>query len=148
MKSIKFFSLLAAEQHLLEHQEDIAVISIISPKTKNPIKEQFGRLENFIEFVFYDLSLKEYPEVEKEGYKCFDLEMAKNLVEFVELVKDKVNVNEIVVHCEGGFSRSAAVVKFISDFYFPDIPVKTYVVYNYWVYELLKEAKNATNQKG
>ena len=141
MKDIQFLSILMAERYLRHHKgENLAVISMVTPGSENIVKESFGHLPNFLECVFYDISLIEYPEAEIDGFKCFDESMALEIIEFVERVKD--SVDEIVVHCEAGVSRSSAVAKFISDAYFPDIQVKTYGVYNRYVHSLLEKVKN------
>lgn len=58
-------------------------------------------------FIFEDIP---YPI---EGYTHFTEEDAKDIFQFVDRVKDKVNT--IVVHCEAGISRSPTVAYYIAD---------------------------------
>src|ERR1035437_569218 len=126
IKNIKFFSLLMAEGYIWRCKEitNLAVISIVSPEMENPVKKLFGENERFLECVFYDVDLFKWPTAEEEGYKAFNEVIAKSIIEFVERMKDKVE--NLIIHCEAGVSRSSAVAKFISDCYYPYIRVKTY----------------------
>ena len=75
------------------------VISIVSPNEQNP---QFDCVAC--------LSLKFHDVLERQkGKVAFDSSHANAIVDFVK----KNNKHDVIVHCEAGLSRSAAVVRFL-----------------------------------
>lgn len=50
-----------------------------------------------------------------EGYKLFNSKQALQILDFVESVKDEIDI--LVVHCLAGVSRSAGVAAAIDDIY-------------------------------
>lgn len=81
--------------------DDICFISILDPDNKN---NYFPDKEDYKTVWFYDL------EFELGDYKIFNSEIAKELVDFIKLNKDK---KACIVHCSAGVSRSGAVGEFI-----------------------------------
>lgn len=76
-----------------------AIISIVSPGEKNPdfISQTVLKLQ------FHDITEK------LKGFVAFNAEIAKQILDFVKSNSDK----NVVVHCEAGLSRSAAIVRFL-----------------------------------
>lgn len=67
---------------------------------------------------------------------------AKEVIDFLEANKE---VDELIVHCMAGISRSAAVAKFAAEKYNVNEFLRrfeTYELYNKWVYSSLKRANN------
>jgi predicted protein tyrosine phosphatase len=67
-------------------------------------------------------------------YKLFDQEHVLKIFEFLK--KYEASVDEVVVHCEAGISRSAAVSKFIATVYGLQFP-ENYSIYNKHVFSTL-----------
>ena len=79
------------------------VISIVSPNEQNP---QF--------YCVACLSLKFHDVLERQkGKVAFDSSHANAIINFIK----KDNNHDIVVHCEAGLSRSAAVVRFLVEYF-------------------------------
>jgi len=96
-----------------------AIISITDPDRGVPaFKPNENRL-GILHLQFYDLediseemSLKDAVEyITQFGHGLFKDDQASQIVDFVELVKDKAK--GLLVHCEAGVSRSAAVAAVI-----------------------------------
>lgn len=73
------------------------------------------------------------------GPKLFTKQDAKQIIDFVE--KNKNKVDTIFVHCDAGISRSAAVAKFIAEIYKLKFP-EGYAIYNKHVYRVLRNTFN------
>lgn len=75
----------------------------------------------------------------KDDEFSFTEKEAKPIVDFVELAY-KAGTRHFVVHCFAGVSRSAAVAKFIHDYYGgDDMIMDSYTIYNKRVYRVLEE---------
>ena len=74
----------------------------------------------------------------KEARVVMDAQQAKQIIKFVKDVAPEVV--GIMVHCQGGISRSAAVAKWIAERY--QLPFDhSYALHNQHVYKLLNEAQ-------
>lgn len=105
-----------------------AVISITSSGTSTQLQKGWLdvlRLE-FDDIVEYE-----------EPYKLFSEGQARQITEFVMRCNAE-DAEGLVVHCNAGVSRSAAVAKWISEKYGLGFP-HAYDKYNRYVYRLLKE---------
>jgi predicted protein tyrosine phosphatase len=97
-----------------------------------------------LESGFFDVLFLEFHDLEMvlegEPYISFSDEHAKKIKVFVQ--RAEVNgVEEIIVHCKAGVSRSAAVAKWIAKYYNLAFPEK-YNFYNKYVFKILTEVGN------
>lgn len=126
IKHVLFTSQKAAEAKA--SWSDWAVISINSSGTSTQLKEGWKdvlRLE-FDDIVDYE-----------ENAKLFSEAQARQIIEFVM----RCNAEEtegLLVHCNAGVCRSAAVAKWVSEKYGLGFPLK-YDKHNRHVYRVLKE---------
>lgn len=135
MKSVVFYPRAIAEQ--LRPTNGQVIVSI-HDRVQGPASLQEG-WKDVLFLSFHDT------DVAKEGYDLFNESQAKDVIDFIAKHKD---VEQIVVHCTMGVSRSAAVAMFISDqqerslfqqgraFFHPDRPAQ----YNRLVYSTLNRA--------
>jgi len=90
------------------------LISITDPASGNP--PFHGTYEGIIRLQFHDIN-EQFPE----GYffegVLFNSDDAKDILAFV---KNHPDIDEIVVHCEAGVSRSAGVAAALSKIYLGD----------------------------
>ena len=104
MKQVYFLSQWKAEK--LEPEPGQAIISVTCPGEPASLNPNWTHIHR----VFcHDIDMVSPPFIP------FDKLMAKALIGFVEAIKDQVEV--IIVHCQAGISRSAAISQFLSDFY-------------------------------
>jgi len=75
----------------------------------------------------------------EEPYIFFSDSHANQIIDFVEEVQRGHEVEGILIHCQAGISRSAAVAKWIAEKYGLGFPEK-YMLYNKHVYRTLREA--------
>ncbi len=70
---------------------------------------------NKISISFFDADCVKFPKATWETHRhmLFTKELAKQILDFVGTLPDFIN--HIVVHCEAGVSRSAAVARFLAD---------------------------------
>ena len=93
------------------HEEVYAVISISDPDKNGPDLSSNPKngIQHRIQLFFADVDVGQ-PD-------CITEEQAKSIAEFVLMIRS--NVENLVVHCEAGMSRSAgvgaAVMKFINN---------------------------------
>ena len=76
-------------------------------------------------------------DTEEEPYILFNEAHANRIIEFVTEVRDGHEIEGILVHCQAGISRSAAVAKWIAERYQLPFPNK-YSLYNKHVYRVLR----------
>lgn len=91
----------------------LAVISIVSyPRDKifNKAVRKSMDCEDIITLVFADLTAKDFkiaPHLIKE-HPRFNMKMAREIISFVDRIKEK-EIRLLLIHCDAGVSRSAAV---------------------------------------
>ena len=106
------FTILNRERaHMFDSEKSYIVISITDPLSPNVVFLKSKTRKGILRLQFHDWTKSDKEKHEKEllakGYIFFDMKIAKQIVEFVEKWKSKVEV--IMIHCEAGISRSAAV---------------------------------------
>ena len=110
--------------------------AVISINGLDPARLQAGWLE-VLRVEFDDVDVAEEPHILFSDYE------ARQIEQFVARVNDK-GVEGILVHCNAGISRSAAVAKWIAEKH--DLPFPAgYMLYNKHVYRVLMEM-DAENQ--
>lgn len=102
MKSVVFYPRAVAEKLAPTGQE---VIVSIHDRNQGPAALQSG-WKDVLRLSFHDT------DVAKENYDVFNEAQAREVIDFIARHAD---VERIVVHCNMGVSRSAAVAMFISD---------------------------------
>lgn len=135
LKEVKFCGRKDAEA--MPALRDWAVISITDPLSAfGPAKLQDG-WHLVLRMEFHDV------DVEEEPYVLMDAEMAGQIVSFVRDMAQEVE--GILVHCNAGVSRSAAVAFWIADEY--NLPFnRNYQLHNNHVYKQLREAAHGASQ--
>ena len=78
-------------------------------------------------------------DVEEEPYILFNESQAEQISNVVTEAFDSHEVEGILIHCQAGISRSAAVAKWIAERYGLPFPNK-YSLYNKHVYRVLRSA--------
>lgn len=101
-KTVSFYSRFVAESLI----EPSYIISIGEDKYFANFKIQH---HSILQLGFHDID-----SYLGEKYTIFSKEHAIKIIEWIEKHKD---VYSFIVHCEAGISRSAAVTKFLLDFY-------------------------------
>lgn len=109
MKRIHIVSRRYAERFEPEH-ENWYLISIETPGS------QYGDTPNYEQYK--DHFIQEFHDVERgrNGLEYFTEEHAKVLISFVENWKYNDEECNILVHCDAGISRSAAIGRFLEQF--------------------------------
>lgn len=115
-----------------------AIISIMTPDIER--KNYINSFKHILCLDFYDLDMLHFIHKKyRNKYIFFNEEMAIETWEFVHNIKDQVNT--LVVHCEGGVSRSPAIGKIIGKkLNIKDIKVGCNVsgLYNEMVYNIME----------
>lgn len=75
---------------------------------------------------------------EAQHYRLFEGDDAVNVLNWLEENEDIIE--QVIVHCAAGISRSAAVAKFIAEHYKIKNFNHQYTLYNKHVYRVLREA--------
>lgn len=127
IKSVCFLSREAVEKHL-KPKKNMAIISIKDPEDTS-VKLPKGVPSLRLEFhdiyeeaigvpvgVFPDVLAAPFAVMHK-GFQMPDGYHAERILSFVRLKRASPNMIDIVVHCQAGISRSAAVARFIADQY-------------------------------
>jgi predicted protein tyrosine phosphatase len=83
---------------------------------------------------FHDKDPNHIDEDEACGYKLFTEADAVTILNFLK--EHEADVDSLIVHCEGGISRSAGVAKFVAHLYSLKFN-ETYSVYNKHVFSTL-----------
>ena len=96
--------------------------------------------ESVFEIHVIDIDLTEYDDDYREQLQImfndqlFKSEHAENLIEYLQQY-DSNNVEQVVVHCLAGISRSVAVAYFIAQYYFHnDSNAKAILNYEHYLY--------------
>ena len=120
------------------------LISIITPYSEdndNLINSRWssnGSKAKITPDAWKDVLFLEFHDVDcnPQGFKytVFDENLSQQIIDFCEKHKD--DVDQIIVHCEAGISRSAGVSKFIAMIYNLDFP-SNYMLYNKLVFSTL-----------
>ena len=100
IKTVCFIAQNVAET--IDPDYSTAMISIRSPKFEVNLQSGWKHLHIS---EFNDIDRKMYP------WKLFDKEQARAMIDFLDNLPD--HVDAVIVHCEAGISRSAAVALFI-----------------------------------
>jgi len=119
-----------------------AVISITDPDDQ-PAKLMDGWMAVH-RLSFQDLDPTSSSEKKLRTRVLMTKDQAREIAAFVASVAD--DVEGILVHCQGGISRSAAVSKWIAEEYRLDFN-HSYQLYNKYVYRLLVEAGQCRKER-
>lgn len=99
-----------------------------------------NQYESVFEIHVIDIDLTEYDDDYREQLQImfndqlFKSEHAENLIEYLQQY-DSNNVEQVVVHCLAGISRSVAVAYFIAQYYFHnDSNAKAILNYEHYLY--------------
>lgn len=111
----RVFALSRREAESLPPLPGVAVISVTSPRL------ELAKLDGFqfvlrLSFADVDhLSPNLSPRAKAKLGDAFTPEDARQVIAFVEALPPEVR--DLVVHCEGGFSRSCAIARFLLEHY-------------------------------
>lgn len=147
LKSVQFMS--RAEAVNIIPGTSYAMISISVPNDPAPLNKMWNR-HNLLRLQFHDadkegnlnsmMGQSSIAAIKSSGGpKLFSEDDAKEIIKFVEEIKDKVI--SLFVHCDAGISRSSAVAKFIAELYKLDFP-ESYQLYNRYVYRVITNTYN------
>lgn len=133
MKTLFYTSREGAKHYKPPEGSTLAVISITDPKLSEAI---LPPAVDVIRLKFHDADRGSGKSVVFDGTApeeliYFEDDLVTSLIEFIER---NLNVDIMMVHCEGGISRSAAVAKFILDLPAVDLPVTRSLMDNYELY--------------
>lgn len=133
MKEVIALSQIEAERYI--SHKPYAIISITDCSTeKLPTFMQSQFLIGLLRLEFDDI------DTYTEGHKLFNSKQALQILDFVESVKDEIDI--LVVHCLAGVSRSAGVAAAIDDLYIKsDKSWFTIKSPNYHVYRTMHNAQ-------
>ncbi|HEY6438307.1 MAG TPA: protein-tyrosine phosphatase family protein, partial [Ignavibacteriaceae bacterium] len=127
--SVFFLSRSQAESYSRKKQpRPFAIISITDTGSKpaNIPRTHQGLIrlefEDLYEEVYGECKVGQIPDMLPDslplivnGEEWPDANHAKKILSFIETVSKKEQEMDLVVHCEGGISRSAAVAQFVAD---------------------------------
>lgn len=111
----RVFALSRAEADSLPPVSGVAIISVTAPRMG---LAELGDFQNVLRLSFADvdhLSPDISPRAKAKLADAFTLVQARQVIAFVEALTP--DVRDLVVHCEGGFSRSCAIAKFLHEQY-------------------------------
>ena len=109
----RVFALSRAEAESLPPLPSVAVISVTAPGRS--LAELAG-FENVLRLSFADvdhLSPDLSARAKAKVAEAFTLEQARQVIAFVGSLES--DVHDLVIHCEGGFSRSCAIARFLHE---------------------------------
>lgn len=134
---IHFVSQIVAEQ--MQPNDKMVCISVTSPNGWAKLKDNW---KDVLRLEFDDID-RLHPDISLlVGTNLFSKDQAQEVVEFLDKNKD---VDELIVHCMAGISRSAAIARFAAErFNCNDFLRKfeKYDLYNKHVYRMLKLVDN------
>ena len=133
IRQVSYTSRLLAEA--LVPSPQVAVISIIDPGT--PLASLKAGFSRILRLAFYDaVPADEYLPAPLSG--MFDQRMARRIDDFVREVHAAPAVFSLLVHCEHGVSRSAAVALFAAAYARAPLAAREFAFdANQWVVDLL-----------
>ena len=111
----RVFALSRPEAESLPSLPGVAVISVTAPRMRLAKLREF---QNVLRLSFADvdhLSPDISPRAKAKVADAFTLLQARQVIAFVEALAP--DVHDLVVHCEGGYSRSCAIAKFLHERY-------------------------------
>lgn len=144
IKSVKFMSQNEAEALIPGALDRTLFISIVDyGKDRANLKSGWRKIFR-LSFDDSDPKMDEH----WEGFVHFSDKEAKRLLQVLEEVKERDHeFTQIYIHCWAGISRSAAVAKFVADFF--NLPFNhSYVLYNKHVYTTLLRAMYGMEVEG
>lgn len=97
----------------------------------------------FVQFDDVDRYFKEqiFNGYKKQSLTPISREQAKEIIEYVNHLQENSQSLKLIIHCYAGISRSAAVGKFINDYYKMRLPqYEKLSLYNKFVYRTLMDA--------
>jgi predicted protein tyrosine phosphatase len=122
---MKIYFLSQADAERLTPNNHTAMISIISPHGQR----------NMRKWIFQLLMQFDDVTAPAKGVTAFTKADANRLKSFIKGLPQSVDT--IIVHCEAGISRSAAVAKWLNELYKTnDFPIM-YMAYNKYIYNIL-----------
>lgn len=141
IKTIQYMSILRADATITSKSDDrkIALISIRDSDT--PWNFPYFMLDQreYIKLEFHDVDKQVEPPF--DPMILFDHDMANKIYDFVERIEASDTEYELVIHCSGGISRSAAVYMQICAKY--GIPYnQNYSLYNKLVFRIMEQVYN------
>lgn len=118
----------------VEPMNHVAVISITTPNHERARLKPGFRWVLRLDFHDVDVALP--------GVKMFTIEEAKGVVAFLSNVEDE-GATSLLVHCDAGLSRSAAVAAFVAESRnIGGFDHKKAVLYNRSIYSLLRRVND------
>lgn len=109
------FAMSRASAEKIPFLPSIAVISITAPERP---EAKLAPFNSMLRLSFTDVDFLN-PEISKRAKEkvrqSFSLEQADQICAFIESLPSEIS--SVVVHCEGGYSRSTAVVQALHDLY-------------------------------
>lgn len=134
----RVFALSRAEAEALPQFESVAVISITKPGKAHARLSDFTHV---LRLSFADIDHLS-PNISARGRKkvaeAFTADQAQQVVEFIEALPPEIR--DLVAHCEGGYSRSCAVAKFLHENYGYEAEARRLEYANRSVVEILRRA--------
>lgn len=121
-------------------RDDIAVISITDPRTVQP---RLDGWHSVLRVEFHDIDPDQIASPFTRAraaahYTLMRAEQAREIVAFVQAIQSN-GASGIMVHCEQGVSRSAAVAKWIADRHGLRLSDEATAARNRYVYRMLEE---------
>lgn len=127
----------------LEPDETWGLVSIRSPGKVVGLKEGWGFV---LPMEFNDITTK------FANFKCFDTDLAHELIAWLENIVAQGKIGSLVIHCEQGVSRSQAVGLFAHKYYAPHLEVPAgpqgTARYNKLVYNTLSQVREGLEKAG
>lgn len=134
---VQVFALSRAEAKKLPLLETVAVISITSAAKGEATLAGFNHILRLsfedVDFNSNDLSFRAKHKLSG----AFQPSQAIKIIEFIDNLP--TNIRSIVIHCEGGYSRSCAVAMFLYENYNCEVELNTLNEYNPSVKQLLNQ---------
>lgn len=113
-------------------KDNMACISIICSED-SPFLINFDYWLTGIQLQFDDVENENYPPLHP-----ISKDQAKSIVEFIKEIHSFNEPLSLIIHCTAGVSRSAAIGKFINDYYGLDLPnYRRLDLFNRYVYRML-----------